>query len=307
MPLIELGPISFSGLTPPRIIGGPIREHYIVEHQVPGAEGGVVERLGSRQPRYQLQGFLAPLNSPGDSAIIILSGTAYIARNPDDAQSDLRKIGGSGAMLLRVESTYSQLSGYAINYLYDFVYINQVNLAYEAGKVYPYYPYTIDLHGATPKTYGNSSGDSDWTFGMSGYIRAWRLNITDARPRGEYINTLGVQFDAVTSGNAKLAIYDVVNALKAESTSHAITSGWNYFPIKPGFQAESGVTYKLAIKGDWLSGANQQDMKYYGGDTNTSGGEQFMSGISYSANFPATFSPSTDVSGRTFNIVMVTA
>jgi len=57
MPLVSWGPVVFSSGYAPTKIDGPKRQAYVIEHQIPAREGGVVERLGSSQPQIKNQGF----------------------------------------------------------------------------------------------------------------------------------------------------------------------------------------------------------------------------------------------------------
>lgn len=303
----QLGPLFLTTLGwNPQIINGRNIEAYVVEHAVPGKIGGIVEFMGARQPTFEIRGFITPREIITDNAAQIVSGRLYVGIQADEAIRHLRAIGGSGAILLRIESNYTSFSGYQSWYENDIYQVRSISVGYEPAKAYPYYPYTINLVRIDPATYGNSSGGSDWTAGGSGYIRSWQLRSGgSASPRGETINTLGVYFSSATSGNAKLAIYNASNSLQAQSPSQAIYSGWNYFPIRPGIETSSGVEYKLAIKTDLPTGAGGSLMRYWPGDSTTSGREQFESGVAYADAFPATYSPSTSVSGQAFNIIMV--
>ena len=315
MPQYQFGPYQFtfsganSGYGPTKI-DGPDRTAYVIEHQIPAKEGGVVEYLGSQQSLYQWKGFIAPpQDGPYDgTAAFYLSGSYWVGLNTDDAKDTLVSLRGSGAQVLKIESTYSNESGYQRWYSNGFFVLEKATMAFEAGHTYPYYPYGIAFHGASPGTYGNSSGTT--TFGnvaghyLSGYIWAWHL--VSGLPLGEPINTLGVYIQSVASGNITLGVYDVNVALQAQSASQAVHSGWNYFPIQPGFTSKSGATYWLAIMGDATGHSG-----YSIATNNTSGGTTFsvQSGIVYASGFPQTFAPGTfaAISGFNLNLVMVTA
>ena len=167
MPLFSYGPyqFTFSGATSgyaPTKVQGPGRSMYVIEHQIPAREGGIVEYLGSEQSKYTWKGFLSPSQDGpyNGTAGYLLSGAGYIPQNADDAMNDLFKLRGSGANLLLIESTYSNESGYQRFYENGFFLIEKETFAFEAGHTYPYYPYTIDFKGASQATYGNSSGTS---------------------------------------------------------------------------------------------------------------------------------------------------
>ena len=306
MPIMSWGPFTFSSGWTPQDIQGPERQSLVAEHQVPGKEGGVVEYLGSKQPTYQLRGFLAPRELVSDNAGAILSGTSYIGLNTDDARDTILNLRGSGAQLLRIESTLI-LSGLRIMYENGFFYATNITFGYEAGHSYPYYPYTIDLKGASTKTYGNSSGTNTLTSNsgvfFSGYIRD--ILQTSGLALGELVQGMGLYVDSVASGNAKVAMYTAAGALKTQSASQAVHSGWNYFPLRPSFTTTSGTTYVLAFKGD---AANSSGFNIrYGDFVNSSGASSFKSGITYSDDFPDPYALGafSSVSGLSWNLVFV--
>ena len=329
MPIFRLGPFSFSGLGgqsgsyDPQAIEGPAADSYVAEHQVPGREGGIVEYLGSRQPSYTIRGFITPRDKSTDNAGVIFSGPGTaIALNAEATKDTLLKLKGSGALLVQIESTYTNVSGYRILYENDFFFIQQLTFGYEAGKGYPYYPYTMVLHRASPKTYGNSSGIASYNptgTWFSGYIRMFRLR-SGAWPLGETINSLGFYAQSIASGNAKMGIYPDFGGgdpltLQAETLSQPINSGWNYFPIRPSFITTSGVRYNIAIKSDstgiggWQLQTTESNMGVSDPNPQCSGAESFVSGVTYSANFPSPYVTDsfTHVSGNCFKMVIVGA
>lgn len=317
MPIFRLGPFSFSGLGgqsgsyDPQVIEGPAVDSYVAEHQIPGREGGIVEYLGSRQPSYTIRGFITPRDKSTDNAGVIFSGVGTaIALNAEQTKDTLLKLKGSGALLVQIESTYTNISGYRILYENDFFFIQQLTFGYEAGKGYPYYPYTMVLHRASPRIYGNQSGVTAYTPTpyFSGYVRIFRLR-SGSWPIGETINSLGFYAQSVASGNAKMAVYPDFGGgdpltVQGESLSQPINSGWNYFPIRPSFVATSGIRYDIAIKSDATntSGWVMQTTVF------TESGESFVSGVTYGANFPSPYviDSFTWVSGNVFKMVMVT-
>lgn len=337
MPIFRLGPFSFSGLGgqsgsyDPQAIEGPAVDSYVAEHQVPGREGGIVEYLGSRQPSYTIRGFITPRDKSTDNAGVIFSGPGTaIALNAEATKDTLLKLKGSGALLVQIESTYTNVSGYRILYENDFFFIQQLTFGYEAGKGYPYYPYTMVLHRASPKTYGNSSGIATYaptgTY-FSGFIRLMQLR-SGAWAVGETINSLGFYAQSVASGNAKMAVYPDIGvgtvAPVAQSLSQPVNSGWNYFPIRPSFITTSGHQYHIAIKSDttnslgWQLQTTESNHGVSDPNPQVSGSESFISGslaTPYSADFPTTpaglLFPNANawvsVSGNAFKMVMVTA
>lgn len=321
MPQFRYGPFDFvysgaySGYGPTEVRGAG-RQMYVVEHAIPAKEGGVIEYLGSQQSTYQLKGFIVQQEG-GSTANLVLSGTAYVAINADDAKDFLKALRGSGIQLLLIESTYSNMSGYQNLYENGFFQIEKLTLALEAGRSYPYYPYAIDLRGATPATYGNSSGTAGFS-GLagkyySGYIYAWQMGGTTsgAVTNGEIINTVGIYVNSVASGNLKVAVYSGSslasgsNSLAFQTQPQAVHSGWNYFPIRPSFQSKSAVNYIYAFAGD---AANSSGFVVAMFDTAglpfDSGVE---SGIGFSSAFPTTFAQlsGNSNSGQNIDIVVV--
>ena len=295
---------------------------YVVEHQIPAREGGIVEYLGSQQSTYNLRGFIVQQETGGSTAALVLSGNAYVAVNADDAKDFLKLLRGSGSQLLLIESTYSMGSGYQTLYENGFFQIEKVTFALEAGRGYPYYPYALDLHGTTPKTYGNSSGAGTvLNIGVgnyySGYIGAWQLaGPTSGSPQGEVINTIGIYVSTVSSGNLKVAVYSgqtvtsgiITGAtLTAQSAPQAVHSGWNYFPIRPSFQTASGASYLLAMAGDATNQSGFVVAKFDGGAINGTGAQAYLSGQSFASAFPAAFNSGVIQTDNHFNIVLVVA
>ena len=294
-PEVSLGPLTFTSGYAPKAIDGPKREMYVLEHEIPGLEGGIVEYLGSRQPTYRLQGFFAPLNDVfnGPSASV-LSGAAYVPVTPDAAAAYLMGLRGSGVLLLQVESTWSQYSGYSVWYDQDFYYIKSVNVAMEAGKGYPYYPYTIDLLRASTTMYGNTSGVTPFapvsgaTSGayFSGYVIGWFLPSGAGSPQGETIKTLGVYAATVASGSLAMAVYTHSGAMLGQSALQAVASGWNYFPLNPAFATTSGAGYYFALMGSATSASGYSLLS-----DSSNGTYSFQSGVPLTSGFPTIFSP----------------
>ena len=255
MSVVSLGPFVFSSGWNPQLIEGPLDEPHVVEHRVPNRVGGHIEYVGKRLSNYQIIGFLAPNGNLNESqAGALVSGGGLMTRNADQAKDFLLGMRGSGAHVLNVESTL-ELSGNRLMYETDLFLIMSETFVFEPGHSYPYYPFTIDIKRANYNTYGNSSGGSDWANGLSGFIRSWQLPTLSA-PKQEPINALGFFAGEIFSGagQAKLAVYSQGNALQAQTASQIVHSGWNYFPIHPSFIAISGDNYKLAIKGNNISG-----------------------------------------------------
>ena len=249
----------------------------------------------------------------------------------DTAKELLAGLRGSGAHALKIESTFSNYSGYAIFYENDVFYITDLTFGYEPGHAYPFYPYTINLKRTANKSYGNSSGIATYaptgTY-FSGFVRCLRLHASGT-PVGETINTIALYSQSVASGDAKVAVYRDFGgagslAPLAQSASQPITSGWNYFPINPSFVTTSGMQHEIAIKSNVTSSLGWQlqttESTMAGGDPNpqSSGGESFISGslaTPYSADFPTAPTPLsfpdanawTHVSGNRFKMVIITA
>lgn len=321
MPLFSYGPyqFTFSGATSgyaPTKVQGPGRSMYVIEHQIPAREGGIVEYLGSEQSKYTWKGFFSP---PQDgpyngTAGYLLSGTQYIPQNADQAMNAVFQLRGSGANLLYIESTYSNESGYMRSYENGFFVLEKATFAFEAGHTYPYYPYTIDFRGISPTMYGNSSGSASFAPTdkyYSGYVFVWSVSrngpTSGATTNGEVINTLGIFVNAVASGNAKVAIYSGADfpsaVLTAQSAAQPVHSGWNYFPLRPSFQSTSGATVIYAFAGDATNSSGfivaQTD---YG--TITTSVAISGTGFGFPSSLPGTIG---STSGNNIDIVTVTA
>jgi len=309
MPLIQLGPYTFSSGFNPTIIEGPVITPNVVEHATPQRLGSVTEILGYRQPTIQLDGFLAPLTDLISGVVgAVLSGTSYIAVHADDAHDFILGL-RSGAQPLQIQSTDEYLSGLGPTmFENDFFFMGDVTVAMEGGRAYPYYPYSITLVRAYPRGYGNSSGllladQSAIPLALSGaylsgYIRAWRL--ISGTPQGVTVAGLGAYCPSALGGNGsglmKLAVYNSGRVLQIQTASQIIHSGWNYFPVRPTYTATSGAQIILAMKGTAPNNS-------WFGFADRSGGldESYESGITYSNDFPSTFlsaaTLSTDRSG----------
>lgn len=309
LPLRAWGPVTFTSGYSPKSIQGPKRTNYVQEHEIPGSEGGVVEYLGSKQPTYKLQGFLAPLNDQFNGpAIAVLSGTTYLALSADDALHYLQGLRGSGAQLLRIESSWSNFSGYTVLYENDFFYCVDMTFGLEAGRGYPYYPYTIDLMRASYSVFGNNSGNQTVSPNpdgnasgayFSGYMRAW---LVSGAPRGGVVMGLGAYLLAARSGSLQMGIYSTGNQLLAQTASQGVTSGWNYLPLNPTIKTTSGINYIIGLMSDQVN--NTSDAFGYS-DTFSSGISFIMSGTPYLSGFPATLIQSY-VSGWSYDTVIVT-
>lgn len=309
---VRLGPFRFD-VRNPQSLQGPEIDTYVVEHQVPGREGGVVEYVGSRRKIYTLRGFLSPSEILTDRAASILSGVALININVDQAKDALLGLKGSGTLLLKFESTYSSFSGYAVLYENDFFFIRNLTFGFEAGKSYPYYPYSIQLLGASPRQFGNSGIGSDWSptnLYFSGYIIGFSQR-SGQYTSGETINSVGFYISAINSGNAKVAIYNQVGGagtLQAESASQAVHSGWNWFPLRPSFTTLNDVLYTICMKAD-VAGVGGFTIRGIDSSvySNVSGNQSYQSGISYGPAFPSSFIPGTfaNVSGFALSLNMV--
>jgi hypothetical protein len=243
---------AYSGYGP-KEIRGPDRTSFVVEHQIPAREGGVIEYLGSQQSTYQWKGFIVQSENSSGIAALVLSGNSYIAVNADDAKDFIKAMRGSGVQLMLIESTYSNGSGYQNFYEQGFFQIEKVTLALEAGRSYPYYPYGIDFRGVTPTVHGNTSASVSLTTPISGnyfsgYITVIFMNSGYAL--SETLNTLGFFAQTIASGNAKMAFYASNDLLLAQTAPTAIHSGWNYLPIRPSTSGLSGDVARIAIKSD---------------------------------------------------------
>ena len=323
IPLQAFGPVTFSSGQLFKKVDGPKRTNYVQEHEIPGREGGIVEYVGSKQPTYKIQGFLAPNPDQfGGVAVAILSGGAYYGTGADGGMMYLQGLRGSGAQLLRLESTWSNFSGYPRLYENDFFYCASMTFALEAGRGYPYYPYTIDLMRASYSTYGNSSGTSTFTDDVapaalsgafySGYIRGWFL--LSGLPLGGRVMGLGFYAQSVAyGGNARLAVYSgsaAGSTLVVQTASQPVTSGWNYFPLNPSFTAQSGSNaYFLAFMSDMFNIGSSAGFALAYSDSNPAGSYSVYSGAVYANGFPATLGSAsgyTSISGYALDITVVT-
>ena len=315
----DYGPYAFvasgtvSGYAP-TAIGGPNRQSYVIEHQVPAREGGVMEYLGSEQPRYSLKGFVSPSqNGPfNGTAAAVLSGSAYVSVNADDAKNFLVNLRGSGAQLLRIESTSSNMSGYMDLYENGFFYIEKMTFGFEAGRTYPYYPYGIDLRGASISTYGSSSGINTFAGDAVGYfsgiLRAFKaVYFTNGMTKTAPLMALGLYAKSVASGNAMTAVYDDASPpnLLAASASQAVHSGWNYFPLRPSVSGGvliSGTSYWFAFLSDSTSASGWATLYNIHLAEPISNAQ---SGVAY-GSFPATMTLQGTLSGSAYQGVFVT-
>lgn len=265
MPLVAWGPASLSSGYNPTKIDGPDRQGYVIEHQIPSREGGIVEYLGSKQPAYKLKGFLAPTpETAAGTAIAVLSGYGYASLGPDDAVHYLQGLRGSGAQLLRLESVWSNYSGYPVMYENDFFYAQSMTFGLQAGYGYPYYPYSLDLIRASYSTYGNSSGTSTLANDptgpasgayLSGFIRAYTYFQANGFPKTSTLIGMGFYALAVHGAyNATLAIAGITSGgpILAYTPSQPVVSGFNYFPLTwvSGNTLNSGVSYNFCIQSD---------------------------------------------------------
>ena len=296
MPLVQLGPFVFSSGWNPREIGGPTHRSYVVEHPTPNAEGGPVEYLGSQQPTYQLAGFLTNLGGQLSGAGAVISGwDGFVAHDADTAKDFLLGL-RSGAQLLMIESTASPTGGIARWYENDFFFIRSMQFGYEAGRAYPYYPYSIELHrsntsGRSYTESGSTATDMGAIAGnyISGYIYASYLS--GIRPGGETLVGLGIFLRSAASGSIKLAIYNGNDDSRTvETRSQNVHSGWNYFSLLPTFTTVSGRHYWLAMKGNVNSTSGFTIGR---GTVGTNAGFSRQSGTPYTDTFPATFAPGT--------------
>jgi hypothetical protein len=262
LPAQSLGSYMFTSGYNTTKIDGPKRTSNIIEHEIPGREGGIVEYLGSKQPQYKIQGFLAPSNDVfGGPAGAAFQGSGYVPLTPEAAMGYLNGMRVSGASLFKVESSWSRFSGVPVYYENDFFFIDSITFAMEAGRGYPYYPYTIDLMRASYRTFGCNSGTTTLPSNsgnyMSGYMRMWQMaqlgGSTSGLPLGGTIIGLGVYCPSAASGNLRVGIYSgsaTNGAVTSQSPPQPVTSGWNYFPVYPALAAQSGYGYTLMIEGD---------------------------------------------------------
>lgn len=310
------GPYVFSSGYNPTHIGGPNRDTYLVEHAIPASEGGIVEYVGSPQPTYQIRGFISPPDGGAYNGVAsaVLSGAGYVGINADDSLAFLTGLRGSGANLLRIESTSTNYSGYPVLYENDFFYIHKLTFAVEAGKTYPYYPYSMECRRASTRTFGQSSGTTQFQLGsrayFSGYAAAftWRSGFF----QGGLLIGLGFYAVTVASGSARMAVYNVSGpqgtsqGLVAQSASQAVTSGWNYFPIRPILLAmTSGNFYSIGLMSNITGDSGFTTRMIDAGAT--SGTSSYQSGITYSNGFPDPLAAGNSlVSGIQLNAVMVT-
>ncbi len=313
MPRVEWGPYIFASGTfgyPPQGITGPKKDVFVVEHAVPGREGGVLDYVGSRHPAYVLKGFLSPPMDGTYSGVAarVLSGTSYVGLDADDAKDFLFSLRGSGAQLLRVESTYTNVSGYPILYENDFFYNSKTSIAYEAGRTYPYYPYAIDFVHATMAFFGQNSGVTTFSGDSVGYFSGFaRYSLLESgawgTPLGRPLIALALYVKTVASGNLRMALYEIGQTLAAQSASQAVHSGWNYFPLRPSFTPSSGSSYYIAFAGDAVnaSGFTVLYVDYLSG-----GKSSFIqSGLIYSSGFPSSVTLAWN-SGYFYNVQLVT-
>ncbi len=319
-PLVSWGPATFIGSGvggyAPTKIAGPVRANHIVEHEVPAREGGVIEYLGSKQPTYQLKGFLAPTPETIQSGVSlsVLSGQLYYGLGPDDSLHYLQGLRGSGAQLLRLESVWSNTGNGPILYENDFFYATNMTFGMEAGRGYPYYPYGIDLMRASYATWGNTSGTT--TLGndaggatsgayLSGYYRAYTYEITRAVSAA-----MGLGFYALAvhgTYHAQMAIAGITSGgpYLATTASQVVNSGFNYFPLNPSVTLTSGTTYNIVIGSD---APNNGAWALAYTDAGATGLSSLQSGIAYSLGFGAGFLPGSysDISGYALDIFVVT-
>lgn len=304
MPTIQLGPFVFtdadftSGLTTtwaPAAVEGPLRSTYVIEHSTPNAEGGPVEYLGSRQSTIQLRGFLTNFPTVLSGAGAVVSGpltAPSFAMDADTARDFLLGL-RSGAQIVRIESNASPVSGIARWYVNDFYFITNIQIGYERGRAYPYYPYTIELRQA------NTSGRSYTESGsvtsnniptiagnyLSGYL--WGNYLSGYRPKGETLVGIGVFLNSATSGRLRLAVYDGTDdSFQVGTHRQTVHSGWNWFPLRPTFTTVSGRAYWLAIMG---SAADTSGFTVARGTTATNAGFSRQSGLGFETGlWPAT-------------------
>jgi hypothetical protein len=114
---VTLGAITFD--PPPQAITTK-KDAYVVEHQVPGMEGGVVEYVGSRQQRFQLHGLL--VESGADLNMLAMMGMKGTSQLFSVASTQSGQYFASGP-----------------------VFVEDVKFDYGAGHGYPYYGFVIDL------------------------------------------------------------------------------------------------------------------------------------------------------------------
>lgn len=299
---------TFSG-NPPSEIRGPDRQSYVIEHEIPSAEGGIVEYLGSRQKQYSIKGFVSPSQDGpfNGTAALVLSGTSYIALNAEDAKDALNALRGSGANLLLIESTLSKQSGFQQFYENSFFMVDKVAVDYEAGHSYPLYPFTMGLRGASPTIHGYTTNTATYAgLGFSGYIVCTFLNSGYAK--GEVANTLGFFANSAASGNARMAYYYANDTLGAQSAPQSVHSGWNYFPLRPSLSgATSGEVARVALLSDAFSSSG-----WSLGESDTAQGiiafNSVISGQPYANGFPASISGlHISKSGFALDFVVVTA
>ena len=317
--LVSLGPFSFSSGYTPQGIEGPSRESYIVEHAVPGREGGITEYVGSRRAGYQIRGFLAPNNDTiGGPAASVLSGTVYTAVDSDASKDFLIPLKASGAQLFKVESI-ALVSGVRYMYENDFFYIENLTFGYEAGRGYPYYPYSMTLRGASTKTFGQSSGTASMPTSIAGsglgsYLSGYAMTMTwrSGFYQGGLVVALGFNCLSIASGSARMAVFNTSGpqgtsqGLVMQTASQPVHSGWNYFPVRPILLAmNSGNFYQIGVMTDVVSnsGFTIALLDAAGGSGTTS----FQSGIIYSSGFPDPFAPSSGlrISGIQLDVVLV--
>ncbi len=312
MPRVEWGPyifVSGSFGYAPQGVTGPKKDIFVVEHAVPGKETGIPDYVGSRDPGYALKGFLSPPQDGTYSGVAgrVLSGTVYVGLDADDAKDFLFNLRGSGANLLRVESAQGVVSGYPILYENDFFYNAKMSIAYEPGRTYPYYPYAIDFKRATMAFFGSNSGTTSFSGDAQGYLsgfaRYTQIQSGMGTPLGRPLIAVSLYVKTVASGNARMAVFDGTLALKAQSASQMVHSGWNYFPLRPSFNPSSGTTYYVAFAGNAtnMSGFTVLYTDLLSGTTTSS----LQSGFIFSSGFST--SPGLSwTSGLFYNVQLVT-
>jgi len=96
---------------------------YVIEHEIPAREGGIVERLGSKQFRIKMQGFMDPGDST-KSAILSQLSTVQQLTIPSVVSGD---------------SVFSGL-----------VYVDEFHTGPVAGYGYPFYAYVLNMTMTPP-------------------------------------------------------------------------------------------------------------------------------------------------------------
>jgi len=322
MPQFRYGPIdiTFSGTgnfsgNPPTQVKGPDRDMYQIEHQIPAREGGIMEYLGSKQPTYQIKGFVSPSQDGpfNGTSMMLLSGTGYVPQNADDSKQDLFLLRGSGANILLIESTASMQSGYQQFYENGFFLIEKSTFGFEAGHTYPYYPYSIDFHGASPSYLNGFSGGTTVWPGMSlaggGYVSGFMLTFFNvgAMTLNATVNTIGVYVLSVSSGSMAVGVYNgITDSLAAQSAPQLVHSGWNWFPLRPSYTTASGRNDVFGILG---TATNSSGLTIGGTDQgSTNVGEVVFSGHPIQSGFPSSLVTIAGyTSGFYFDVMAATA